>query len=394
MDPLVASCADVFDLIFQHFNAKDVIRSSLVSKSFYEIVGSSHFCMKQLWLEIENPSKQLTTLERSQRKYENLRIYPDARSELSSVLKKFRPKVVRVSDDQGDPIKHDFYFELMHSMAPTLVDLHLGETESVQSRRLRSIDFPQLKELHCTAVNRNAFSVFLGSNPQLENVSLAFNTGISIEFLVPTNIVHEFLQRNSQIKRLIMSEIDCAFQSDLTENVALDLESFAFSKTSGKFSERVVDNLVQFIEAQSNLQSLKVRCLYDQELLTRIWSLRFKRLFIMDLNPKGSPAIQNLSPNDFVEEIDFYLNSSCHILKFLQASPNLTSFKLRQLSRHIMRFSALNLRNLKRIQFQSLENGVESHYEDLKNLDGDDVNRGIKLEEIDFFDFVGVDIGF
>lgn len=394
MEPLIASCTDVFELVFQHFIAKDVIKTSLVSRGCYEIISSSHQCMKQIWLEIVNPSKQLKTLETSRRRYENFRIHPDARAELSTVMKKFRPKVVRVIDDQGDPIDHEEYFCFIQSLAPSLVDLHLGEAESVRARRLVPIDFPKLKELHCTAINRNAFSTFLGSNPQLENVLLAFNTGISLEFLVPTNIVHEFLQRNPQIKRLVMCEIDCSFQSDLTENVKLDLRTFAFTKTSEKFSERAADNLVKFIEAQRNLESLKIRCLYDEELLTRIWSLRFKRIFIMDCSPKGPPTSHILEPNYLVEEIDFHLNSSCHVLKFLQASPNLKSFKLRQLSRQIMRFAALNLHSLATIQFQSLENGVEKHYKDLKALHGEEVNRGIKLEEIDFFEFVGIDIGF
>lgn len=392
MELLVASCADVFDLVFQHFIAKDVIKTSLVSRGWYEIIGSSHQCMKRICLEISNPSKQLKTLEKSRRMYENFRIHPDARAELSKVMKKFRPKVVRVIDDQGDPIEHEDYFNFIRSMASTLEDLHLGETESVGARRLVPIDFPKLKELHCTAINRDAFSTFLGSNPQLENVLLAFNTGISLEFLVPTNIVHEFFKRNSQIKRLVMCEIDSAFQSDLTQNVKLDLRTLAFTKTSEKFSERVADNLVKFIKSQKNLESLKIRCLYDEQLVTRIWRLKFKRLFIMDCSPKGPPTSHVLEPNFSVEDIDFHLNSSCHVLKFLQAAPNLKSFKLRQLSRQVMRFAALNMHNLTLIQFQSLENEVESHYNDLKELD--ETNRGIKLEEIDFFEFVGIDIGF
>lgn len=59
-----------------------------------------------------------------------------------------------------------------------------------------------------------------------------------------------------------------------------------------------------------------------------------------------------------------------------------------------MRFSALHLPNLERIKYQSLENDVEKVYNNLKQSDGNDINRNIKLEEINFFEFAGVNIGF
>ena len=93
MDPLDVSFVDVFDLILQHFKARDAIQSSLVSKSWYEIIGTSHNCMKQVWLRVDHPAEQIETLKNSKRKYEKFRIQPGFRSELSKVFKKKRENI-------------------------------------------------------------------------------------------------------------------------------------------------------------------------------------------------------------------------------------------------------------------------------------------------------------
>jgi hypothetical protein len=114
----------------------------------------------------------------------------------------------------------------------------------------------------------------------------------------------------------------------------------------------------------------------------------------MDCNFKGALLNQELQTNYNIVEINFYLNSSCRVLKFLRATPNLTSFRIRQLSSEIMDFCACHMPRLQRIQFQSIENNVRSLYAELKSSNSDDINQKIKLEEMDFFEFVGRDAGF
>lgn len=400
MDPLDVAFVDVHDLILQHFNAKDVIKCSLVSKSWHEIIGLSRKCMSKIWLNIDRPASQIRLLNRSDRKYENFRIQSGMRKELAKVLLNFRPKIAIITDDgHGDGIDHGDYLSFMNSLAPTVEQLHPGEASTINANRVNVIDFYKLKELQYTLTSRSAFSIFLGSNPKLEKVLLSFNNEVSREFLQPTNIVHEFLQRNRQIKSLWMCEIDCAFQSDLTENCGMDLRTFAFGKTSSKIAVKVKDNLVKFIKSQTGLEWLKILCLHDTETFVRIWSEgSFRKLFIMDCNFKGALCHHELITNHHVDEINFYLNPSCYILKFLQASPNLKSFKIRQLSKQIMNFCISNLMKLEKIQYQSVENDVVKIYDNLKATSdspgSSDINRTINLEEMNFFEFVGRDAGF
>lgn len=393
MDPLDMSFVDVYDLILQHFKAKEAIQSSLVSKSWYEVIGSSHDCMKHVWLRIDNPIEQLQTLKRSDRKYENFRIQPGLRIELSKVLKKFRPKMAMITDD--DEVKYDDHYNFMMSLAPTVEQLHPGEASMISAFKLKTVDFPKLKELQYTLTDHYAFSIFLGSNPKLEKVLLSFGNQMPSDFLIPTNLIHQFFQRNPQIKSLWMCEIDYAFLYDITQNVHLDLKTFAFGKTCCNFSEKVRVNLVKFIKHQKNLEWLKILCLHDLEVFLRIWNeTKFKKLFIMDCNLKGAMENHELLTNYHIVEINFYLNPSCRILKFLRATPNLTTFRVRQLSPEILEYCARSMPRLQSIQYQSIENNVKLLYDELKALNDDEINQNIELKEMDFFEFVGRDAGF
>jgi len=395
MDPLESCFVDVYELIFQHFTCKDVIKSSLVSNSWNAIIGTSHNCMKHVWLKIDQPTAQTHYLERSHRKYENLRLLPGSRAKLAEIFEKFRIKNAMITDDEGEVVNHEDYLELMGAISSTVEELQPGEALTATKRDLHAIDFPKLKELQYTVSNRNAFTIFLGSNPKLERVLLSFSNAVPNEFLVPTNIIHEFLQKNRQIQSLWMCEVHGVFTSDITENVRLDLQTFAFAITTLQFSEQAGENLVKFIKHQRNLEWLKILCLYDKKVFMRIWTEgSFKKLFIMDCSLKGTMNNQELTNNPRLEEINFYLNPSCHILKFLRASPNLKTIKVRQLSKQIMEFVARNLLKLELIKFQSIESDVEKYYEGVKSSEGAGVNREIKLEEMEFFDFVGRDAGF
>lgn len=395
MDPLSSLFVDVFDSILQHLNAKEVLKCSLVSRSWYEIIGSSRKCMKKIVLKIDCPSHQINDLKLSLRKYENIKILPGSRNELAEVIQMFRPKDVSITDDHEDVIDHRDYLIFMQSMAKTVEQLQPGEVRSVNAKSIETVNFPKLQELQYTLTNRSAFSIFLGSNPKLEKVLLSFNDEVPTDFLVPNNIVYTFLQQNSQIKSLWMCEIDFTFLTDVTQGVDLDLKTFAFAKSRSDQSEIIGDNLVKFIKSQRKLEWLKILSLREGNIFARIWNeCVFQKLFIMDCSLKGSLSEHVLMKNSSIIEINFYLNSSCHILKFLQATPNLKSFKLRQLSKQILLFAVQNLRSLERIQYQSVEKGVDQFYNELKVSPAANINQQIQLEEMNFFEFVGRDAGF
>lgn len=397
MDPLSASLHDVHELILQHLSPKDVLRCTQVSSAWNEAIGSSHKCMKDVWFKIGKPPSQIELLESSVRQYQNFRIQPGGRKELSVILENFPVRNAVITDDHDRRINYRDYYDFMKSMAPTVEQFQPGEGDTNGTVGiLIPIDFPRLKELQATVVSRETFSVFLGSNPRLEKVLLSFNGEVPSDLLVPNNIIHVFFQRNPQLKTLFMCEVDCAFQTDITHNVTFDLKSFAFAKTNSKFTENVSENLVKFIKLQTSLEWLKIIGLHDWNVFIRIWTeARFKKLFIMDCSLKGAIHGHELPTNCLINEINFYLNPSCHILKFLRATPNLKAFKVRQLSKQLMEFAAQSLPKLETIQFQSIESNVRSFYDDLKaSSSDDDVNCDILIEEMDFFEFVGRDAGF
>ena len=406
MDPLASQFVDVSELIFQHLSAKDVMKCSLVSSLWCEVIGSSHKCMKQIWLRLDKPSNQVELLKQSSRRYQNFCIHPGSKVKLAEILKNFRPRNVMISDGIHEKIEFRDYFKFMASMAPSIEKLQPGEGIVVDSNNsIQPLDFPNLKELQFTVTNRNAFSIFLGSNTRLEKVLLSFANEAKSEFSSSNNnIIHTFLLRNPQIKNLWVCEVDCTFLTDITENLELDLDTFVFAKScavSNEIQTRIGENLVKFIKTQRNLEWLKILCMHERSVFCSIWNEgKFKRLFIMDCGLKVCSHVDatvndhQLQKNLSVIEINFYLNPSCHVLRFLRSTPNLKSFKLRQLSKQILEFAATNLPKLETIQFQSVEADVMQVYANLKASNNDGINRKIQLEEMDFFEFVGRDATF
>lgn len=388
MDPFSAVFHDVHKLILQHFKANDVLIASTVSKSWYEVIGANSHCMQQIWVTINQPWHQADVLIASSRRYENFKINAGNLKKLTKAMRNFRPRIAVIQENDYED--YEEYCSFLRSMAPTIEILHpSGDAKMKNTDRVKLINFPKLRELQSSVFDPFFFNVFLGDTSKLKKVLLSFDNGVTSNNSALTSLTQQFFVKNSQIEHLWLFDIDCIFINDISANVKLKLKSLAFGK-NGKLLPQVRTNFLTFFKNQRCLELLKIMNLSDSEMFLEMWKQEnFKRIeFVMDCNMKGALNNVELSENSRVREINFYLSSSGKVLEFLRASPNITSFRVRQLSLNILSFCIDQLQKLELIQCQSCENDSELNFTHLIKLRG----RKIRLEILDFFEFVECEI--
>lgn len=167
MDPLEKLVIDVWDMIFQHFAVKDIIKVTLVSPLWNKSIGESRISMSKVWLKFYWPLDNVTSLYNSQRKYQNFKVQRELLSPLIPVYKKHQWRKVMIRDFEMDP---NDYIKLMNKLSKTIEELELWNVAvfwKSQSVDLAPIDFPQLQRLEFFDTSHQLLAVFLGNAPRL-----------------------------------------------------------------------------------------------------------------------------------------------------------------------------------------------------------------------------------
>lgn len=390
-DPMKILNEDIYPLIFQHFDACDIRKCTLVSRLWNQIIGSDRYCMRKIACRIDRPDVQIVALGQSPRYYENFKISPRGYyEELSVILKNFHVKNVWINDTSDKEVEHNEYVNFMRSFAENIEYLQTGDISTKNANRVTSINFQKLKKLHCSFTNRSAFSIFLGDNKSLESVILSTELyACNDEFMCHDNIISEFLSKNHQIQNLWLLHLEKLFVYDISSKVTQKLKHFTCTTNFQNSPRHAKQNFIKFLKAQKCLESLNIMGCRDKSVIIDIWngSVTFKKLFVIDCNFYDELQSLDLHENFDVEEIDFYLSSSVHAFFFLQNASNIVSYKIRQLSKQLLEFSVCTLRHLKEIKYQSIDGDAVRYYREIKSS-GKNI---LKLKELDFFEYLNID---
>lgn len=141
------------ELVLQHFNADDVKIFSEVDKNWHDVIGRSRKCMKQInlgltiWWKKEDMLRNIKIIEKTTRKYQNIRIYC-------------------ANDEQ----LNEGFLRLLKSLAPTLIDVTLLDFEYVSLQE--SIQLPKLERLELTSYDPKIEKILLHDVPHLKKLSL------------------------------------------------------------------------------------------------------------------------------------------------------------------------------------------------------------------------------
>lgn len=265
MDPFKILHEDVYSMIFQHLRVRDIIKCSLVSKLWHDVIGNEHECMKKIWLRFYEPLDDLQSLMESSRKYENFKVQGDLSKSLLPVFNKYKWRKVLMRDNTN--MNPEDYYEFLFGLAPSIEELELWDCSTKDRKDIEPINFTRLKKLKVNLSNRYSFAIFLGKNVRLRNivlmdVSMKFPNAIN-DFLEAPNPIIQLLRKNPQIKSLHLVGVEKIFCEDLTANgteseTKLDLRSFHMWADLKSLDTFERENFIKFIETQKNLESISI----------------------------------------------------------------------------------------------------------------------------------------
>lgn len=319
MDPFAALEEDVWPMIFQNLTVRDLLRASQVSPTWENIIGKSSVCMRKVWLRFYEPLNDVKVLWNSKRKYQNCKIQRGIRVAVSDVFFKFRWKQVMMRDHTTDGQDHG---ELMNYLRFFIEALDIWDVK-VSAAQNYSVDFPMLKKLEYNMSSRCVFLMFLGKNPKLREVKLAYSTNeILPDRILDVSDIHRFFSLNPQIENLKLSSIRYVFKADISEIVNFRLKSFSFDINF--FSEGEVENLLKFVVQQKLLQEITIHTIHDWTTLASLWNAvqHVGSWTFHDRNFMQKTVLMNVNENLGVRKIVLHSSNSMYD-QLIEKSPNL-----------------------------------------------------------------------
>jgi F-box domain len=225
MNPLETLDADSFEEILKYLPVKDLLNLSLVSVAYYKVVGFSS-AISRIYLRFYYPFGDINCLLNTTRNYVSCKIQHEIPKDLQPVFRNFDWSHILMRDFDMD---FEEYQDLIEELAPRVETLDLWDIylRPGGGRVTEGFFFPSLKTLETNLTDRRAFSTFLNLNPSLRRVIIKNVTAkkdddlIKKDFMEPTNIIQEFLNKNTKIKSL--SLIDC--RPNLSEKLTVRLDS-------------------------------------------------------------------------------------------------------------------------------------------------------------------------
>lgn len=322
MDPFEALEEDVWPMIFQNLSVRDLLKASQVSTTWENIIGKSSVCMAKVWLRFYEPLNDIESLWNSKRKYQNCKIQRGIRVTVSDVFYKFRWKQVMMRDHTTGRKDHG---ELMNFLRHSIEALDIWDVKVKASNTCDySVDFPMLKKLEYNMSSRCVFLMFLGKNPKLREVKLAYSTNeILPDRILDVSDIHRFLSINPQIVNLKLSEIRYVFKSDISKIVSFRLKSFSFDINF--FSEGEVENLLKFVVQQKLLEEITIYTIHDWTTLETFWNAvqHVGSWTFHDTNFMRKTVVMNVNENLGVTKIELKHSSNMMYDQLIEKSPHL-----------------------------------------------------------------------
>lgn len=377
MDPLEQLSADIHYLVFQHFDARDILEATKISQKWHETVGDSAVCMRKIkfslkfWKKLagtkqEQTEEKVKVIQATERCYQNLSIDCRFDKSLSAEFwKKLKILDLSVTELKIKSMKMDFLTPLM---------------------------LPKLQVLKLTYVPTSIRNILLSSCNNLTKLKLKMESPLKwSETSRPDqesiSCIKACMARNQKLQDLELHgsiQYNSFFDEDFSDIVRFQLKSLKV-KTGMRLaliSEKNESNFINFLYTQSNyLQSFFIdvcRPNVIQHVFNRMPALNSIQIDVMIMNSYKVRELE-LSLNERILDLKIpYVNHHYDIKEFLEVVPNLASLFVAHLSHETMELIARNLMSLRTLKFRYDEIECEEFYEQLKD-DFPDVNQNIEM---------------
>lgn len=330
VDPMKLLHEHVTELMFQHFDAADVLIASEVNRKWFDTIGSSKKCMKLInlglenWWQTETPKEMarvMKIVKKTTRKYQNVHV-----------------------NCNDDLIVSKQAVNMLKSLAPSLVDLRFFNSDSGQvGPRYK---FPKLECLQFINNTREIDELLLDASTQMRVLNMKHH------YWADSKPVLQCLKNN---KNLIMLKLWDTGIGKLFK--IYDLNGFEFklkrfaTGSDGVVSPDAENNFLHFLESQSDcIEAIRFRSGLDgvsATIINKVFVMSAMKIIHLDgvgdlkqLDLKVNPRIKEL-------RLPFCLDSLEKISPFLRAAPNVRILFIKSVNKEILEYIATRLKDLR-----------------------------------------------
>lgn len=324
----------VMELMFQHFDAADVLISSEVNRNWFDTIGSSRKCMKLInlglenWWQTETPremAKVMRIVKKTTRNYQNVHV-----------------------NCNDDLIVSKQAVNMLKTLAPSLVDLRFFNSDSGQvGFRYK---FPKLECLQFINNTREIDELLLDASTQLKELNLKHH------YWADPNPVLQCLKDNKNLKMLKLWDtgIGKLFKIYEPNSFEFKLKRFA-TGSDGVVSPEAEKNFLHFLESQSGyIEAIRFRSGFDGVSATIINKVfEMTAMTIIHLDGVGDLKQLDLVVNPRIKELrlPWCVDSLEKISPFLRSVPNVRILFVRKVNKDILEFIATRLKDLRLLYY-------------------------------------------
>lgn len=406
--------------ILSFLDVSDLLTASLVSKLWYQTIGSSLAFEKKIAIRLHawNRDEPLG-INNSSRRYSILSI-SDFKKIHSRTMHALRDKEwKKVSLSIGKVSSQKSFIEMIDPFA-TVRELRVMSTNIRElNRDHKKLILPCLESLVLSDVTLDLFDVFIANQPCLKSLSLRF---VTCDILSPRRVgeaITEFLQLNGQVRDLEMNHVvtNDLFLVDSANGLGVKLRSITLGLSETSMEARW--NIEKFLRSQGeSLAHLKLilnqkfikkgpnewgywqRNQGDNDddspsqdvfVLLNSWNslTTLESLCVRFINPSADYELQrelimSLKQNTnvtslFVQFMNVRAPASIS-LDLMKLLPNLKTLYITKLTPSIVRYAAIHLKVLRNLMCFSFEGECQQEYNELKTTRSD-VNKFIVISE-------------
>ena len=400
MDPFEEIHEDAHKMIFQHLTVEEFLEFSLVSKSWYKVIGTSSKAMNKIWLNVgdrfnEPKKKDLRAFRASERHYQNFKM-----SEIENGLQILlfpKREWKRAKIDIQSFINFRDYVNLLKIFCKSIVDLEIYDMDIEEVNcDTEVLDFCYLEKLRIGFVTSFGLKPFIGNHLKLEKLILediseqGMKEGESAQ-----DLIVKLLVLQPQLTHLSLSnDAFCkVFENYDRFDFQLKYLLIDYQENCETEEKKLMKNFEAFISTQNNLRWITF-CdwTFADVIVTVFRHCKMERLsfdYFDGDSKKLDISLLKLNQNFHLKQIDFdcELIDLCWFKPFLEAAPFITTLYFFHVSQELLIYLVYNLKHLKYLKYCSIFDRFIDFYCSLKQQpDAENINCNISIIEDKFLD--------
>lgn len=360
-DPLHHIHEHLHELVLQHLDQADVIILSEVSKKWFDIIGGSRKCMKQInlglenWWQTETPGdmgRLIRVIQKTTRKYQNVHL--------------------NCNDDE---LVSKNAINLLSVLAPSLVDLRFLNSDSVQ-KPSEVLKFPKLERLQFINNSAEIDEILLHGSSQLKELNLKHHYWADFQ-----PVLH-CLKNNKhlEILKLWDTGICKLFMDYEPSHFQFKLKRFA-TGADGNITKTTEENFLRFLDSQDDcLEAIRFRNGLDgvsSLFINKVFTMTAMRIIHLDGIGEAEELKLTTNPKIIELRLPWNVDTVEKMTPFLRAVPNAKVLFIRKVNKDVLEFVAMQMKELKLLYFTKAEGCMGCFKRFLSTNEGS--NKNIRL---------------